>query len=169
MKHLNALDLVKSLSAVWSIYVGEDENKNKFAETRDVRDEFIHGFENEKLGISELVEKITSKLVVMDVELFTSDNQVGDQNNDVYGRALLASTKLGHLTLDDVVQSQLEANEFITDEHSDGLNDYIELSQRLSLALGINDSDEVINQDYWERAHDDGLRPIDAVTGSVSR
>lgn len=78
-----------------------------------------------------------------------------------FDKMLATCNKKGQLTLEDIVQSQLDGQEFDIEEH------YVELCHRIGTALDIDTSDNETNNDYWGLAWQDGLSPYQAVVDSM--
>tara|TARA_B100000809_G_scaffold76359_1_gene74131 strand:- start:266 stop:724 length:459 start_codon:yes stop_codon:yes gene_type:complete len=151
---MTALALAKSLSAIWYVIDTEDENKKPIVERREVKSLFINFFEGGE-NLSSIFDCISDEAGSCEVDEFIYGG------SEVIDNMLATCNERGHLAVEDVIQSQLDAQEFDVEEH------YVDLCHRLGTALGIDTSDNKTNSSFWGVAYEDGLTPIQAVKDSI--
>jgi hypothetical protein len=156
---MSALDLAQSLSAIWYVNDSENNSKEPIVERREVKSLFVHYFINGE-PLSSIFDCINDNSTSCEVD--ESINVRNKTINEAFDDMQNACNKKGHLTLEDVIQSQLDAQEF------DEENDYADLCHRLGTALNIDTSDSVTNTSYWNISYQGGLTPIQAVKSSLA-
>lgn len=151
---MSVLKLVNSLNAIWYFDDTENEKKQHIITQRNVKKHFENLFNN-GVNLSAIPDEISDNLLSIDV---VSSAPFSPSAFD-HSRETCAS---GQLPLDDVIQSQLDGQEF------DRQEDYIELCHRIGIALDVDTSDDEANPDYWSLAWQDSLSAYQAVIDSVN-
>lgn len=144
---MNALTIAEKLNAIWYVSDSEDDNKQPVAVRRDVKSMFVNYLSDPSVPpLSSVLDHVFENASLCEVE---SSLNGGDQAVDAL---MSTSTAEGQLLIDDVVQSQLDPEEF------EEALDYIQLVDRLRVALSLIPIPYDIARQLFFR----GLRPIDA-------
>jgi hypothetical protein len=151
---MTVLTLTNKLNAIWYVNDTENDNKQPIVERRDVKSLFENYFK-EGINLSAIPDYISDNSLGCEMDEFIS------ASDTAFDKMLATCNKKGQLALEDVVQSQLDGQEFDVEEH------YVELCHRLGTALDIDTSDNETNNDYWGLAWQDGLSPYQAVVDSI--
>jgi hypothetical protein len=148
---MSPLELLSTLSSLWFVFDGEDENKKPIVTRRNVLPFAIKYFKDGNTSITEFWDQVCDTALQFPVNMTICGDILDGYSN-------MDKKSIG--------KNELLVSTFVHAYSSDTAEDpdfYYSIAEQIACSMNISVDENDVNDSFWEKSIDDGLTPIQAI------